>query len=47
MILQNQPLEHLTVELVGLAQRAASVLDSKKTWLPLLQCLLKLKSHGK
>ncbi|XP_075220706.1 vacuolar protein sorting 8 [Lycorma delicatula] len=42
---QNEPQEHLTVEIVGLAQRGATVLDSKKSWLPLLQYLLKLKSH--
>ncbi|RZF35520.1 hypothetical protein LSTR_LSTR010211 [Laodelphax striatellus] len=42
---EGESLESLTTELVSLAQRGASVLDSKKSWLPLLQCLLKLNSH--
>ncbi|KAK9504556.1 hypothetical protein O3M35_010867 [Rhynocoris fuscipes] len=37
--------EKMTEELVNLAQRGSSVLDSKTSWLPLLMCLLKLNSH--
>lgn len=33
-------------ELVGLAHRGNKVMDPHKSWLPLLQCLLKLNSHG-
>jgi len=31
---------------VALAQRGSAVLDPKSTWLPILQCLLSLQSHG-
>jgi len=31
---------------VALAQRGSAVLDPKITWLPILQCLLNLQSHG-
>ncbi|XP_014245908.1 vacuolar protein sorting-associated protein 8 homolog [Cimex lectularius] len=37
--------ERMTEELVSLAQRGNTVLDSKTSWLPLLMCLLKLNSH--
>lgn len=33
-------------ELVGLAHRGNNIMDPHKSWLPLLQCLLKLNSHG-
>lgn len=36
--------ERMTEELVSLAQRGSTVLDSKTSWLPLLMCLLKLNS---
>ena len=39
-------MEVQTEELVSLAQRGNSVLDSKSSWLPLLKCLLKLNCHG-
>lgn len=44
--MQGGPIENITHDLVSLAQRGATILDPRKSWLPLLQCLLKLNSHG-
>ncbi|XP_046679913.1 vacuolar protein sorting-associated protein 8 homolog isoform X2 [Homalodisca vitripennis] len=42
---KGEPLESQMQELVGLAHRGNNVMDPRKSWLPLLQCLLKLNSH--
>lgn len=46
LCLQGEPLESQMQELVGLAHRGNNIMDPHKSWLPLLQCLLKLNSHG-
>lgn len=43
---QENAVEECTEVLVALAQRGSAVLDPKSSWLPILQCLLSLKSHG-
>lgn len=43
---QANAVEECTEVLVALAQRGSAVLDPKTTWLPILQCLLSLQSHG-
>lgn len=39
-------MEECTEVLVALAKRGSAVLEPKSTWLPILQCLLSLQSHG-
>ncbi|CAH1405711.1 unnamed protein product [Nezara viridula] len=41
---EEKDTERMTEELVSLAQRGSTVLDSKTSWMPLLMCLLKLNS---
>lgn len=47
LLFKGEEVNGQTEELVRLAQRGNSVLDSNKSWLPLLTCLLKLNSYGK
>lgn len=43
---KENSVEECTEVLVALAKRGSAVLDPKSTWLPILQCLLSLQSHG-